>query len=95
MAPTATTFGRPPSTPDKPPSMASQKRVAPASPTMRSAPLTWCRCSWQEPSAAVLSGSATKRAMCSCTSDNAWSTSVVIQDRMVVEAVPMTLVRQA
>ncbi len=47
MMPSAARLGGSPSGEAKPLSIASQKRVAPDSPTMRSAPLTWCRCAGQ------------------------------------------------
>src|SRR5262245_6138403 len=72
--------------PLKLPSIASQKRVAPASPTMRSAPLTWCRWSGQTRSTASSSGFPVTLAMFSRTTFSAWSTSALIQDRSVALA---------
>jgi hypothetical protein len=79
--------GRAPAMPAKLPSIASQTRVAPESPTMRSAPLTWCRCSGQGCSTASFSGAAENRAMESCTKVSARSTSALIQERRVVSAI--------
>ena len=86
-------LSREPFAPERLPSIASQKRVAPLSPTMRSAPLTWCRCSGHMPSTSVSSGDAENLAMLSRTCSNAWSTSAVIQERMVASA--MVPVRRA
>ena len=65
------------------PSIASQKRVAPLSPIMRKAPLTWCRCSGQARSTVASPGSALNRAIWSRTTDSAWLTSAVIQESSV------------
>jgi hypothetical protein len=67
-------------------SSVSQKRVAPARPTMRSAPLTWCRCSGQTLSSAGSSRTVRNFTMLRRTVSSAWSTSAVIQERIVVSA---------
>ncbi len=71
MMPIDAVLGREPFAPEKLPSIASQKRVAPLSPTMRSAPLTWCRCSGHMLSAAGSCGDAENLAMLSRTFSNA------------------------
>src|SRR5688572_2513963 len=86
MVPIAAPFFGACARPEKLPSIASQKRVAPASPTMRSAPLTWCRWSGQTRSTASSSGLPVILAMLSRTSFSAWSTSALIQDRRVALA---------
>ena len=71
MMPIEAELGRAPFAPEKLPSIASQKRVAPLSPTMRSAPLTWCRCSGHMLSESVSSGDAENFAILSRTCSNA------------------------
>ena len=80
-------LGRWPLMPAKLPSIASHTSVAPFRPTMRSAPLTWCRCSGQGCSTASFSGAAENLAIESWTSVSARSTSALIQDRRVVSAI--------
>src|SRR4051812_2186111 len=64
-------------------SIASENRVAPARPTMRNAPLTWCTLSAHGFSAAASPGAATNLAIASRTAFNAWSTSALIQERTI------------
>src|SRR5258705_651375 len=75
--------GSAPPRPLNPASIASQKRVAPARPTMRSAPLTWCMWPGQGCSRAPFCGSAPNFAICSRTTVRAWLTSAVIHDSSV------------
>jgi len=86
MMPIAAALGRAPLKPAKLPSMLSHTSVAPFRPTMRSAPLTWCRCSGQGCSSASFSGAAENLAMDSWTSVSARSTSALIQERSVWSA---------
>ncbi len=76
-------------------SMDSQKRVAPASPTMRNAPDTWCRCPGHGASSARLSGSTENLAICSRTTARAWLTSAVIQERRVESGLAIPAIRRA
>src|SRR3954463_7661225 len=69
----------------------SQKRVAPARPTMLSAPLTWCRCSGQLPSTVLSCGAAEYVAICERTRSSAWSTSGLIHVRVVGSAMGLAL----
>ena len=83
---TASMLGGEPFSAAKLPSRVSQNWVASASPTMFKAPLTWCRCSGQALRTAASSGAASNLAIICRTRSSAWSTSAVIQDRVVVSA---------